>query len=76
MVVGNAFGFLLILLQQHFGLVKLDPANYYVSTAPVELDWLFVLLINVATLVVCVLVLIAPSYIISRISPSKSMRYE
>ena len=76
MVVGNAVGFLLILLQQHFGLVKLDPANYYVSTAPVELDWLFVLLINVATLVVCVLVLIAPSYIISRISPSKSMRYE
>ena len=76
MVVGNAFGFSLILLQQHFGLVKLDPANYYVSTAPVELDWLFVLLINVATLVVCVLVLIAPSYIISRISPSKSMRYE
>lgn len=76
MVVGNVVGFLLILLQQHFGLVKLDPANYYVSTAPVELDWLFVLLINVATLVVCVLVLIAPSYIISRISPSKSMRYE
>jgi lipoprotein-releasing system permease protein len=56
--------------------VKLDPATYYVSEAPVELNLLFVLLLNITTLIVCVFILIAPSYLVSRIHPARSMRYE
>jgi lipoprotein-releasing system permease protein len=63
-------------LQQQTGLVTLDPQTYYVSEAPLELNPLFIVLLNVATLLISVLVLIAPSYLVSRIHPAKSMRYE
>lgn len=76
MLIGNVLGIGLVLLQKYTGLVKLDAATYYVSTVPVELNLFFVLLLNVATLLVSVLVLIAPSYLISHIHPAKSMRYE
>ena len=67
---GNVLGIGIILLQQHTGIITLDPQTYYVSEAPMELK------INVATLLICVFVLIAPSYLISHIHPAKSMRYE
>lgn len=76
LVWGNLIGIGLILLQQYTGIVKLDPATYYVSTAPLELDIPLVLLLNAATLLVCIFVLIAPSFLISHIHPAKSMRYE
>ena len=67
---------LVIFLQKTTGLVSLDPATYYVSEAPVEVNLLAFAVLNVVTLVVSVLVLIAPSYLVSHISPAKSMRYE
>ena len=73
---GNIVGIGLVLLQQHTGLVTLDPQTYYVSEAPMELNIPFILLLNVATLLISVFVLIAPSYMVSRIHPAKSMRYE
>ena len=76
MLIGNIIGIGFILLQHWFGLVKLDPSTYYVSTVPVEVNIPIFILINVVTLLVSVFVLIAPSYIISRIHPAKSMRYE
>ena len=76
LVIGNIVGIGLVLLQQYTGLVKLDPQTYYVSEAPMELNLLVVLLLNVATLIICVFVLIAPSYLVSHIHPAKSMRYE
>ena len=76
MLIGNIIGIGFILLQHGFGLVKLDPSTYYVSTVPVEVNIPIFILINVVTLLVSVFVLIAPSYIISRIHPAKSMRYE
>ena len=76
MLIGNIIGIGFILLQHGFGLVKLDPSTYYVSTVPVEVNIPIFILINVVTLFVSVFVLIAPSYIISRIHPAKSMRYE
>lgn len=76
LIIGNIIGLGLMAMQKYFGLVKLDPATYYVSTAPVEINMPLILLINIATLVVSVLVLIAPSYLIARIQPAKSMRYE
>lgn len=56
--------------------LKLDPTTYYVDTVPVEINWIFVLLLNVGTLLIALFVLIAPSYMISHIHPAKSMRYE
>lgn len=76
LLIGNLLGIGLIILQQTTGIIKLDASTYYVSTAPMETDWLLFALINIATLAISVLVLVGPSYLISHISPSKSMRYE
>lgn len=76
MLWGNILGIGVTLLQKFTGLIKLDPATYYVDTVPVEINLPMLLLINVCTLIVSVFVLIAPSYLISHIHPAKSMRYE
>lgn len=76
LLLGNIIGIGLILLQRYTGLVKLDPATYYVSTVPAELNLPLIILLNIATLLICVFVLIGPSYLISHIHPAKSMRYE
>ena len=76
MVWGNLLGLGLLLLQQYTGLVKLNPEKYYISTVSVEINLLNILAINVATLLISIFVLIAPSYLISHIHPAKSMRYE
>ena len=76
MLIGNLIGIGLIALQHYTGLVKLNPATYYVNTVPVEFNLPVWLLLNVATLLVSVFVLIAPSYLVSKINPAASMRYE
>ena len=76
LIWGNIVGIGLVVLQNTTGLITLDPQTYYVSEAPMELNLLLVLLLNIATLVISVLVLIAPSYLVSRIMPARSMRYE
>lgn len=73
---GNAIGIGLVLVQQYFGVVKLNPESYYVNVAPVHLDWLYLLLLNLGTAFVCLLVLLVPSYIITKISPVKAIRFE
>jgi lipoprotein-releasing system permease protein len=74
--IGNILGLGLIILQHYTGLVKLEPSKYYVATVPVELNIPFIIALNVATLAICILVLIAPSYLISHIHPAKSISYE
>lgn len=76
MLIGNIVGLGLIALQKLTGVVKLDAATYYVDTVPVELNVPAILLLNAATLIVSVFVLIAPSYLASKVRPAKSMRYE
>lgn len=73
---GNAFGVGLVLLQKYAGVFRLDASTYYVDTVPVALHWGYVLAINAATLVICVLSLIVPSFLVSRIHPAKSIRFE
>lgn len=73
---GNLVGLGLVFLQKYTGLVTLAPKTYYVSTVPVELNVLLILALNLATLLICVFVLIAPSYLISHIHPAKTMHYE
>ena len=76
MLIGNILGLGLCLLQQYTGVIRLDASTYYVDTVPVEINLPLLLLLNAVTLTVSVFVLVAPSYLISRISPAKSMRYD
>lgn len=73
---GNIIGLFIVIVQMTTGIIKLDAQTYYVSEAPMELNIPLVLLINLATLVICILVLIIPSYLVSKIHPARSMRYE
>lgn len=76
MLWGNAIGVTFCLLQSHFNIFKLNPETYYVDTVPVSVNiWIF-LLINAGTLLASVLMLLGPSYLITKINPASSMRYE
>ncbi len=76
LLVGNIIGIGIVVLQQHTGLVALDPDSYYVSTVPVELNLPIILALNVATLAISLFVLIAPSFLVSHIRPVKAIRFE
>ena len=73
---GNLIGLGIILSQQWWGWVQLDPENYYVSAAPVLINGWWILGLNVATLIVTVLSLIVPSFVIAHIQPAKAIQYE
>ena len=76
MLYGNLLAFALIVLQYFTGIVHLDPNVYYVDSVPVLFCWPYFLLVNIFTLVSCVMALILPSYIISSIHPARSIRFE
>lgn len=74
--IGNVIGLGLIAIQYFFSPFTLDPSTYYVTEAPVYISLWHVVALNTGTLVLCLVVLIIPSYIISKISPVKAMRFE
>lgn len=76
MLWGNVVALLFCVLQYYFKIIKLDPATYYVDAVPVELNVGVWLLLNLGTLVVSVLMLVGPSYLVSRIHPARSIRFE
>lgn len=76
LLLGNIIGLGCILLQKWLGLITLDPQTYYVSVVPVEINIPLIIALNLTTLLICIIVLIAPSYLISHIHPAKSMHYE
>ena len=76
LLIGNIIGIGLVLLQKYTGFITLDPQTYYVSEAPMELNIPIIILLNVATQIISISVLIIPSFFISHIHPAKSMRYE
>jgi lipoprotein-releasing system permease protein len=73
---GNLIGISLLLIQQQFGIIPLNPENYYVNQAPVYLNWGYVVLLNLLTVTICFVVLLIPSYIITKISPVKAIRFD
>lgn len=75
-LISNVLGLGLIFIQQYTHFVKLDAENYYIDSVPVEINWLYILAINVSTVIISVLVLIIPSYLVSNIHPAKSIRFE
>ena len=72
---GNLIGIALILIQQYTGIITLNPENYYVNQAPVIINWWLIGALNLGTLAVCLLVLLVPSYIITKISPVQAIRF-
>lgn len=76
MAIGNGIGLLLYWLQQRFALIKLDESNYYVSAVPLEIGLGELLVLNLATLLTCVLLLVLPSLAIARIRPVEAIRFD
>ncbi|MCX6257921.1 MAG: ABC transporter permease [Bacteroidia bacterium] len=76
LVIGNILGISCCMLQQRFGIIKLDPATYYVPVVPVNLKLVHLLLLNAGTILVTVSMMVIPTWLITRISPDKAIRFD
>ncbi len=76
MLWGNLIGIGICLIQYHFQLISLDPVNYYLDTVPINLNILHLILLNIGTLITTVSMLLVPSYYITRITPSKAIKFD
>ena len=76
MLWGNIIALIFCIVQDRFQILKLDPSTYYLSAVPVDLNPLYIILLNVGTLIVSLLMMIGPSYLVAKITPSKSIRFE
>ena len=76
MMWGNVIGLTFCAVQYFTGIVPLDPEAYYVATVPISFNWLYILLLNAGTLMASLLMMIGPSYLITKITPAKIIRYE
>jgi len=72
---GNIIGVSLCMLQKYFGIITLPKESYYISVVPINFDWLTLLLLNIGTLLLCTLMLIIPSYVVTKITPVKAIRF-
>jgi len=75
LVWGNILGLGLLFVQKYFKLIKLPEKTYYVSEAPIYIDISYILALNIGTLILCLLMLLLPSYIITKILPIKAIRF-
>ncbi|SHL56308.1 lipoprotein-releasing system permease protein [Chishuiella changwenlii] len=75
LIVGNVIGLGILFIQKYFEIIKLPAENYYLSTAPVYFDVTSIILLNVGALLVCAIVLLLPSYMISKITPAKAINF-
>jgi lipoprotein-releasing system permease protein len=73
---GNGIGIGILLIQKYFGIIQLNPENYYVNQAPVYFDLGYIAILNLLTIAVCFLVLLIPSYLITKISPIRAIRHD
>ncbi len=75
LLFGNIFGIGIALIQKYFGIFTLDEKVYYISQIPINLNVMDILLLNAGTLICCVLMLVVPSFIVSKITPVKAIRF-
>ncbi|MDR2622338.1 MAG: ABC transporter permease [Dysgonamonadaceae bacterium] len=73
---GNLIALSICFIQKYAGILKLDPETYYLSEVPIEINWFSILLVNLGTLVITLFLLIGPSYLVAKISPAKTIRFE
>jgi lipoprotein-releasing system permease protein len=76
LLLGNILGVGIGVFQSSTHFLKLDQASYYIKFVPIQLEFLDILLLNIATLTICILVLIVPSLIVTRISPVKAISFK
>ena len=75
LIAGNVIGIGLLLIQKYFKIIKLPAENYYISVAPVYLDFGVIAMLNIGAIIICAIVLLLPSYMISKITPSKAINF-
>ena len=73
---GNGIGLAVLAVQKYLQPITLDSDTYYVNVAPIYMDVSFILFLNVGTLMLCLILLLVPSYLITRIAPVKAIRFE
>lgn len=76
MLWGNIIGLAICFIQSYFRIIPLDPATYYLDAVPIDLNWVSLILLNLGTLTVTLLMMLAPSYLITKIQPAKTIRFE
>ena len=76
MLWGNVIGITLCVVQSCFHVVSLDPSTYYLDAVPIDLNIGALLLLNLGTLCAAMLMMLGPSYLITKIDPAKSIRFE
>ena len=76
MIIGNIIGIGLCLVQQHYNVIALSPESYYLSAVPIELNWHYILALNIGTMILWILMLLLPTMLINNVRPSKSIRFE
>ena len=76
MIIGNIIGIGLCLVQQHYNIISLSPESYYLSAVPIELNWRYILALNIGTMILWILMLLLPTMLINNVRPSKSIRFE
>lgn len=76
MLWGNLIGISLCLIQSHLRIITLDPSIYYLDAVPVDLSLASLLLLNLGTLAAAMLMMLGPSYLITKIDPARSIRFE
>ena len=76
MIWGNIIALTFCLLQKHFQIIKLNPSTYYLSSVPIDMNIWYLLFVNVAALAVSLLMMLGPSYLVAKITPSKSIKFE
>lgn len=76
MILGNIFGISLSFIQLHFKVIKLPKESYYLTEVPIEMNVLSIIAINLATFIVCILAMVLPSLLVTRISPVKAIRID
>lgn len=76
MLWGNMVGIVICLIQSHFRIIKLDPSIYYLDAVPIDLSIVSLILLNIGTLCASMLMMLGPSYLITKIDPAKSIRFE
>lgn len=74
-LLGNFLGLGLCFLQDATHFIKLPEESYYLSYAPIKIDWLWVLILNVFTLLVSISFLILPAVLVSKIKPIKAIQF-
>lgn len=76
LIIGNTLGLTIVYIQKFFRVIKLNPDIYYVSAVPINLNFLHLLLLNIGTLLLVLVMLLIPSYLVSKISPVKAIKFD